>query len=390
MYSTCSQRIPKTTLPMVHAVQDTPHRNSAPVIWSKPCTHSECTLHQISPYIGKLKSSIAVSLVEAYSKADDLVVDPFAGSGTIALEAARRRRRVFASDISPYARVLSKAKLCPPSSLEEALLRAEYILGKAKRQEGTQLRQVPSWVRKFFHPKTLREAIAFARICRESGDEFLLACLLGILHHERPGFLSYPSSHLVPYLRLRKYPRRKFPDLYRYRPLRPRIIAKVKRVYRRFSNPGVAPQIDFRQSSIENVALPRAFDCLVTSPPYMNALDYGRDNRLRLWFIDPGQTLAIESSLAQRRQEFVNAMCCLARKAEQGLRKRGFCVIIVGESFKRSFHAHPSKVVLDIMSQYARSLRLKTEIHDDIPDVRRTRRECKGVKTEVFLVFQKA
>jgi len=375
---------------MVHAVQDAPHRNSAPVIWSKPCTHSECTLHQISPYIGKLKSSIAVSLVEAYSKADDVVVDPFAGSGTIALEAALRRRRVFASDISPYARVLSKAKLCPPPSLEEALLRAEYILGKAERQQGIQLRQVPSWVRKFFHPKTLREAIAFARICRKSGDEFLLACLLGILHHERPGFLSYPSSHLVPYLRIRKYPRRKFPELYGYRPLHPRIVAKVKRVYERFSDPRVARKIEYRQCAIENVNLPARFDCMITSPPYMNALDYGRDNRLRLWFIDPTLSRADDSSMTQRREAFIDAMRCLASKVEVGLRRGGYCVLVVGESLERSFRAHPSKVVLDIMAQNAKSLRLKNVVYDDIPDVRRTRRECKGVKTEVFLVFQKS
>jgi hypothetical protein len=29
--------------------------------------------------------------------------------------------------------------------------------------------------------------------------ENLLASMLGILHHQRPGFLSFPSSHLIPY-----------------------------------------------------------------------------------------------------------------------------------------------------------------------------------------------
>ena len=42
---------------------------------------------------------------------------------------------------------------------------------------------------------------------------------------------------------------------------------------------------DIRQSSVEAVDLPNDIDCVITSPPYMNALDYGRDNRLRLWFL---------------------------------------------------------------------------------------------------------
>jgi hypothetical protein len=31
---------------------------SAPARWSEPCVHTECSLHQLSPYIGKLKSSM--------------------------------------------------------------------------------------------------------------------------------------------------------------------------------------------------------------------------------------------------------------------------------------------------------------------------------------------
>jgi len=36
----------------------------APEYWHRSCAHSECTLHQLSPYIGKLKSSIARDLIQ--------------------------------------------------------------------------------------------------------------------------------------------------------------------------------------------------------------------------------------------------------------------------------------------------------------------------------------
>jgi SAM-dependent methyltransferase len=343
----------------------------------------------LSPYIGKIKSSIAADLVDRYSKAGDLVVDPFAGAGTIPFEAALRGRRAFGADISPYACILSKAKLSPPASLQKALDFAERALTEAARLPTPDLRCVPRWVRKFFHTDTLRDVLKFAAICRRPGNEFLMACLLGILHHQRPGFLSYPSSHLVPYLRDRKFPRSEFPEMYGYRELRPRLLAKVSRSYKRFTEPLRSANASFYRTAVQELQLPARFDALITSPPYMNALDYGRDNRLRLWFVDPSLANRVDDDMTRRRQAFIGAVTSLAAKVERGLRPKGYCVFIVGEEFKRSFDAHPSEVVFRIVREQAPSLRLKSVLADVIPDVRRTRRECKGVKTEHVLVFQR-
>jgi len=374
-----------TALLRFRSVEVTP----APARWREPCADTECSLHQLSPYIGKIKSSIAGELVERFSKPGDLVVDPFAGAGTIPFEAAVRGRRALAADISPYARILSEAKLSPPPSLDAALSLAEQALQEAAQLPKPDLRVIPAWVRRFYHPDTLREVLSFASICRRPGNEFLMACLLGILHHQRPGFLSYPSSHLVPYLRDRKYPRHQFPEMYAYRELRPRLLAKVRRSYKRFVSPRGSSVVGFKQTRVQNVVLPTRIGALITSPPYMNALDYGRDNRLRLWFIDPMLLDDGDNDVTARRQAFVEAITSLASKVERGLRLKGYCVFVVGEEFKRSFDAHPSEAVVRIMREQAPSLRLKTVMADAIPDVRRTRRECKGVKTEHVLVFQR-
>jgi hypothetical protein len=361
----------------------------APARWRQPCANTECSLHQLSPYIGKIKSSIVGELVERFSKPGDLVVDPFAGAGTIPFEAAVRGRRALGADISPHARILSQAKLSPPPSLDAALGLAERALQEAAQLPTPDLRVVPAWVRRFYHPDTLREVLNFASVCRRPGNEFLMACLLGILHHQRPGFLSYPSSHLVPYPRDRKYPRRQFPEMYAYRELRPRLLAKIRRSYKRFVPPRDSSVVAFKQTAVQNVVMPTRFGALITSPPYMNALDYGRDNRLRLWFIDPMLLDEGDNDVTARRQAFVEAITSLASKVERRLRPKGYCVFVVGEEFKRSFDAHPSEAVVRIIREQAPSLRLKTVMADEIPDVRRTRRECKGVKTEHFLVFQR-
>src|ERR1017187_3689736 len=111
--------------------QIAPRAQAAPLKWRNPCANTECSLHQLSPYIGKLKSSIAGELVERFSKPGDLVVDPFAGAGTLPFEAALRGRMALGADISPYARILSKAKLSPPPSLDAALGLAERALQEA-------------------------------------------------------------------------------------------------------------------------------------------------------------------------------------------------------------------------------------------------------------------
>src|SRR3977135_1248044 len=254
--------------------------------WHRCAVHTECTLHQLSPYIGKIKSSIASTLIERYSSTGDTIYDPFCGSGTVALEAWLHGRSTIANDLSPYGSVITRAKLFPPKS-ESVALRSldkieQEVSGKLQR---INLRKVDREVRRFFHPETLREVMAWTQVLIKRREWFLLTSLLGILHHQRPGFLSFPSSHTVPYLRSRNFPQGRFPDLYAYRSVRERLEKKIRRAFRRI------PELDrslYRGCFSMNASMfqpSRPVSSIITSPPYMRQLDYGRDNRLRLWFL---------------------------------------------------------------------------------------------------------
>ncbi|MEE9234613.1 MAG: DNA methyltransferase, partial [Candidatus Acidoferrales bacterium] len=107
---------------------------------------------------------MAASLVSQFTNEGDLLYDPFSGSGTVALEAWLARRRVVANDFSPYAYLLTRAKLFPYSCLEDALRDVEHSGIEATKLRGdVDLRKVPDWVRRFFHPETLRDTIAWAK-----------------------------------------------------------------------------------------------------------------------------------------------------------------------------------------------------------------------------------
>ncbi|MDE0157833.1 MAG: DNA methyltransferase [Gammaproteobacteria bacterium] len=363
--------------------------SSAPPHWAASCTHQECSLHQLSPYIGKLKSIIAHDLILQYSKPGELVADMFCGSGTVPLEAARLERRVFASDTSIYAVTLTKGKLEAPSDTETALKALDHLLEHAKTLPVPDLRSVPKWVRAFFHPQTLKEVLRLSEFLNNEKHYFLLASLLGILHHQRPGFLSFPSSHLVPYLRSKKYPRANHPELYEYRPVTERLQAKVKRALKRPPTQSLNKFVDdISMSSVESVNLPDDIDCVITSPPYMNALDYSRDNRLRLWFLGETHLEAPDRVLASL-DAFRRLISSLLKQLQQKMRLGGHCVFVIGEQTFRGGGRFPSEELTRIFLSPPSTFQLCDVVSDIIPDVRRSRKHFAGVKQENILVFRK-
>ena len=382
--------MPPASLPRPPRTAPAAHVTPAPPHWKTPCTHTECTLHQLSPYIGKLKSRIAADLVGQYSHPGDLVADVFCGSGTIPLEALRLGRRVFAADTNPYAMLLTRAKVDAPDDVAAAQSRAAELLTNAERLPPPDLRRVPIWVRRFFHPRTLKEVLRFATTLQPHGDSFVFACLLGILHHQRRGFLSHPSSHLVPYLRDKKYPPHEFPELWSYRPLRPRLLSKILRTLRRpLPVPPDRRHAQLESAPVEQIDLPDRLDCLITSPPYMNALDYGRDNRLRLWLAGTKKPEELDR-FTGGFEAFQSAIQVLATKLEQRLKPSGHAIFVIGDrKTRRSSTGYPSEELMHIVSHRSPSLRLQDIFCDEIPDIRRARRHGRGVKREHILVYRK-
>ena len=358
--------------------------------WQGSCLSSETTVHQISPYIGKMKSLMAKSLIRAFSKRGDVILDPFVGSGTIALEALIAGRNIIGVDINPYAIALTKAKIFVPGSLSEAVKKAEFSIKLAeKRKVRISLKEVPLWVRQFYNRKTLKEIVALVSILKKRKDHFTLACLLGILHHQRPGFLSYPSSHLVPYLRTRKFPREQFSKMYEYRAVAPRLIAKIQRVYKR----PVSIDCGLMRKCIElefpKVKLEKNYvDAIITSPPYMNALSYGRDNRLRLWFLGCNRYQEYDEK-TNSKDKFAKLIKDSFSLFYDCLKDRGVCVLVIGQirGSKSSFNI--GKFIVDLVQREVKGFKFVRIIEDSIPNIRRARRDCRGTKKEWVVVFEK-
>ena len=357
---------------------------------SKATTSTDCTFHQIAPYIGRMKTSIAAYLVNRLTNVGDIVADPFCGCGVVPLEAIRVGRNVIAGDINDYGYILTKAKLFAPKTKEDAIKSLdetwELSLQLIKEQD---LRKVPLWVRRFFHPGTLRSALAFRDACIISRNHFLLACLLGILHHQRPGFLSYPSSHLVPYLRDKLFPKDKYPELYEERDVRIRLERKIHRTYRRplLSNNcmKLVHKRDARRFSTDHV-----INAVITSPPYMNELDYIRDNRLRLWFIDRSMPTFQDVRCPDHKDFFVKLIQSTLVRLRNSIAPKGYIALVVGDVSRGKRRIDSSTLVKELFvnDTNLNTFSLIDIIIDTIPDIRRSRRDYRGTKQETVLIYQ--
>lgn len=71
--------------------------------------------YKLHKYWGRKPANVVSKYVEFFSNPNDVVLDPFMGSGVTVVESARLRRRAVGYDVNPFAVTLSAAMLDPPS-----------------------------------------------------------------------------------------------------------------------------------------------------------------------------------------------------------------------------------------------------------------------------------
>jgi DNA modification methylase len=335
-----------------------------------------------------MKSTMAKELVQTYSEQGEAVLDPFSGSGTVPLEGSITGRHSYGIDRNPYSVVLSEAKLNPPINQNTAVEKAKFYLDQIDPSTDSLDDEAPEWVQEFFHPKTLSGIQQLFPLLRENDEYFLLACLLGILHHQRPGFLSHPASNLRPYLRDEKFPRDEFPERYEYREIEPRLISKIERAYRRFPefDRSLSREIWAGDTSevMEDELDDDSIDAIITSPPYMNKLDYGRDNRLRLYFIGVRDYRELDGS-PTTKSDYEDFLSQFLHQASRVLKPDGRMIFVMGESRRSGSAVDTSEVLSDMIQDNPYGFLVDAAYQDKVPV-----REINSMssKTETILVIR--
>lgn len=251
------------------------------------------SLHEIS-YRACFKPQLPRFFLERLTEPGEVVYDPFMGRGTTLLEAALLGRVPWGCDANPLSACLLRPRLAPPTWEEVSERLGQIDLGF----DGTP----PRDLRAFYHPRTLAEVCALRAYLRQRerrgsldlADDWIRMVALNRLTGHSPGFLSVytlPPNQAVSAAAQRKINAERGQRPPR-RQLVPTLLKKTQALLR-----DVSPEVRrtlrhvrgktrlLSRSSETTPELPSGKVALVvTSPPFLDVVDYPADNWLRAWF----------------------------------------------------------------------------------------------------------
>jgi len=292
------------------------------------------SIHEIS-YRACFKAQLPEFFISRLTRPGATVFDPFMGRGTTLVQAALMNRCAFGNDINPLSVLLTRPRLAPISlgQVREALRAVSWSKGEIKRSD----------LLAFYHPKTLIKLEALRIWIRERSPpslaevdpvvDWIRMVALSRLSGHSPGFFSgrsLPPNQAVSVkaqLRINEKLGVEPPE----RDVEELILRKSKSLLRdgcvtqrsRFSlHTGVAWAVP--------AIADESVDLVVTSPPFLDIVQYAADNWLRCWFagIDPS-SVAIDSH--RTTEAWTKMVRAVLREQATIVRSGGYVAFEVGE-----------------------------------------------------------
>lgn len=243
----------------------------------------------IHPFPARMAPEIALNLISE-SNEPLRILDPMMGSGTVPAVARLRGHRAIGVDIDPLAVLI--AKVWTTAIDPDELRRTAILVLERAKQHFTELLTrdaYPSFaddetrvfIRYWFDPYARRQLHSLAQAITESSDggvQDALWCAFSrlIITKQSGASLAMDLSHSRPHKKYSSAPTKPFNKFISA----VEIVAK-NCVDKRVSNRGPAPSIkkgDARALDLRDGSV----DLVLTSPPYLNAIDYIRCSKFSL------------------------------------------------------------------------------------------------------------
>lgn len=282
--------------------------------WSFTDEDTRFLTHDLHPYPAKFIPQIPANLIARLSMPGDLVLDPFGGSATTAVEAVRLGRRAISFDANPLSALIGRVKTGFMTSsihadLEQLSAVVEgHIIGSTEQRRiwakslasESYLPPIPN-IEKWFNKHVIEELRLLRHLIDQTTDgvardtAYLALSRITIRVSNQESETRYVSvaKKLPPSLTLKAY------------------LESLKALTRRLET--VAQDLQFADARFltgdSRFDLPGAIgensiDLIVTSPPYPNATDYHLYHRFRLFWLgfDPRKLGKIEIGSHLRHQ----------------------------------------------------------------------------------------
>jgi DNA methylase len=294
--STGHLRVQGATLPSRRARSREVPTQDIPVYQSEMWTalqRQASSIHEIS-YRACYKPQLPAYFIERLTEPGDVVYDPFSGRGTTAVEAALHGRNVIANDVNPLSSILTQPRLeLPDLDAIEARLNTLKVSGRQRKDIDLSM---------FYHRDTERELLALrsylvkrrADYSEDATDRWIRMVATNRLTGHSPGFFSVytlppnQAASAENQIRINQRMKQK-PE---YRDVRALILRKSKQLQgkltpqQRDNLRAAAETATFMEdSAASTLGVPS--ECVkltVTSPPFLDVVQYAKDNWLRCWF----------------------------------------------------------------------------------------------------------
>ena len=321
------------------------------------------SLHEVS-YRACFKPQLPRFFIEYLTNEGDTVYDPFSGRGTTALEAGLLGRKVIANDANPLSALLSRPRFFPPS-LEELAERLDSIPIKEKAEADIDLSM-------FYHPTTEAEIVSLKDYLderRESGtedniDQWIRMVATNRLTGHSKGFFSVytlPPNQAVSAESQQKI-NLKMNQKPEHRDTRVIIFKKSKTLLSDVSTADreklqhtgkTARFLTFDARETKTIAA-NTVQLTVTSPPFLDIVDYVQDNWLRCWFNNLDATEAARKiTMSRSLEEWSAIMFGVFRELYRIIKPRGFIAFEVGEVRNKKVRLDEHVVPLGMKAGFA-------------------------------------
>ena len=298
-------------------------------------------IHEIS-YRACFKPQLPAYFIERLTKAGDMVYDPFSGRGTTAVEAALHARTVIANDANPLSAILTYPRLELPS-VSDIDKRLRSINFPATASSDVDLSM-------FFHQRTLYEILGLRQYlarrrrdgAEDSVDRWIRMVATNRLTGHSPGFFSVytlpPNQAVTPENQIKI--NQKLGQKPEYRDVRALILRKSMQLQGglsaadrwRLHAAAETARVLVRDAASTPAIESESVQLTVTSPPFLNVVQYARDNWLRCWFNGfDADTISERITMSTTVEEWRIAMAAVFRELYRITRPGGWVAFEVGE-----------------------------------------------------------
>jgi hypothetical protein len=248
------------------------------------------SLHEIS-YRACYKPQLPDFFIQRFCEAGDVVYDPFMGRGTTLVQAQLRGCSVIGNDINALSSILVGARLAPPtpSDVEDRLQTVKLSARPVLRED----------LLVFFHDKTLAEICGWKEYFADRKQQgtfdnvdawIQMVCSNRLTGHSRGFFSVYtlPPNQAAS-VNSQDRINQKRGQRPEYRDTRALVLRKTRSL--------LADPLPRGYSRLKAVLHCSSADdtpaiatssvrLIVTSPPFLDTVDYEQDNWMRMWFCD--------------------------------------------------------------------------------------------------------